>query len=131
GGLEALCSGCTPSRPLGLEEWTQKYQREIYDSLVPGIISVGLHNFAEVSMKRNSLRDIILTLAAGGLEILERTSGRHHGDIVMMCKRLLQLKGEASAITLANQILTAYKELSDRNRLQFFERLLTEFVPDA
>jgi len=82
-------------------------------------------------MKRNSLRDIILTLAAGGLEILERTSGRHHGDIVVMCKRLLQLKGEASAITLANQILTAYKELSDRNRLQFFERLLTEFMPDA
>src|SRR5262245_7456972 len=82
-------------------------------------------------MKRNSLRDIILTLAAGGLEIFERTSGRHHEDIVVMCNRLLHLKGEASAITLANQILTAYKGLSDRNRLQFFERLLTEFVPDA
>ncbi len=82
-------------------------------------------------MRRNSVKDIILTLAAGGLEILERTAGRHHDDIIVMSKRLLHLKGEASAISLADQILTRYKNLPLRNRLQFFERLLTEFVPDA
>ena len=82
-------------------------------------------------MKRSSVKDIILTLAAGGLEILERTAGRHQDDIVVMCKRLLHLKGEASAISLAHQILTRYRSLPVRSRLQFFERLLTEFVPDA
>src|SRR2546426_7596403 len=81
-------------------------------------------------MKASSLRDIILTLAAGGLEIFERTTGRRQEDIVAMCRRLVHLKGEASAISLADKILTTYKGLSTRNRLQFFERLLTEFMPD-
>ena len=82
-------------------------------------------------MKPSSLRDIILTLAAGGLEILERTTGRRHEDIVVMCRRLVHLKGEASAISLADQILSTYKGLSKRHRLQFFERLLTDFMPDS
>ena len=82
-------------------------------------------------MKRSSLRDIILTLAAGGLEIYERTAGHRHEDIVAKCKRLLHLKGEASAITLSHEILTTYKRLSSRNRLQFFESLLTELIPDT
>ena len=82
-------------------------------------------------MKPSSLRDIILTLAAGGLEILERTTGRRHEDIVLMCRRLVHLKGEASAISLADKILSTYKGLSKRHRLQFFERLLTDFMPDT
>src|SRR5712691_3274991 len=82
-------------------------------------------------MKRSSLFDIILTVAAGGLEIFERTAGRRHEDIVAMCKRLLRLKGEASAISLAHQILTTYQGLSSRSRLQFFEHLLTELMPDT
>jgi len=82
-------------------------------------------------VKPSSLRDIILTLAAGGLEILERTTGRRHEDIVEMCRRLVDLKGEASAISLADKILSSYKKLSKRDRLQFFERLLTDFMPDS
>jgi len=82
-------------------------------------------------MKRSSLYDIILTVAAGGLEIFERTARWRQEDIVAMCKRLLRLKGEAAAISLAHQILVTYKGLSPRNRLQFFERLRTEFMPDA
>src|SRR4051812_48819567 len=54
-------------------------------------------------MKRSSLYDIILTVAAGGLEIFERTAHRRQEDIVAMCKRLLRLKGEASSISLAHQ----------------------------
>lgn len=82
-------------------------------------------------MKRSSLYDIILAVAAGGLEIFERTARRRHEDIISMCKRLVRLKGEASAISLAHQILTAYQHLSSRNRLQFFEHLLTDFMPDS
>jgi len=82
-------------------------------------------------MKPSSLRDIILTFAAGGLEIIERTTGRRQEDIVAMCRRLVHLKGEASAISLADKILSTYKGLSMRNRLQFFERLLTDFMPDT
>jgi len=81
-------------------------------------------------VKRSSWKDIILTLAAGGLEIFERTAGRRQEDVVAMCKRLLHLKGEASAISLAHEILTTYKDLSFGSRLRFFERLLTEFMPD-
>jgi malonyl-CoA decarboxylase len=82
-------------------------------------------------MKTSSWRDIILTLAAGGLEIFERTAGRRQEDIVSMSKRLLHLKGEASAISLAHEILTTYKELPSTGRHRFFERLLTDFMPDA
>jgi malonyl-CoA decarboxylase len=82
-------------------------------------------------MKASSLKDIILTLAAGGLEIFERTAGRRQEDIVVMCKRLLHLRGEASAISLAHEILTTYKDLPSGGRLKFFERLLTEFLPDT
>jgi malonyl-CoA decarboxylase len=82
-------------------------------------------------MDRNSLKDIILTVAAGGLEIFERTAGRHREDIVDMCKRLVTFKGEASAIALGHEILIGYQRLSARNRLELFQRLLTEFPPDA
>jgi malonyl-CoA decarboxylase len=82
-------------------------------------------------VKRSSLRDIIATLAAGGLEIFERTTGRRQENIVAMSRRLVQLKGEASAISLADQILSTYRGLSKRDRLQFFERLLTDFMPDG
>src|SRR5262249_33136901 len=80
-------------------------------------------------MKRSSLYDIILAVAAGGLEIFQRTARWRHEDIVAMCKRLLRLKGEASAISLAHQILLTYRSLSPRNRVQFFEHLLTDFMP--
>ena len=82
-------------------------------------------------MKRSSLRDIMLTLAAGGLEIFERTAGRQREDIWAMCHRLLELKGEASAIALASEILDNYRKLSQPERLVFFTRLLTDFNPDA
>src|SRR5262245_42476531 len=75
-------------------------------------------------MKTSSLRDIIM-------EIFERTAGRHQEDIVGMCKRLLHLKGEASAISLAHEILTTYRVFSTSEQLEFFERLLTEFMPDS
>src|SRR5207249_1807285 len=91
----------------------------------------GIHPSDPEFMKASSLRDIILTLAAGGLEIFERTTGRRQEDIVAMCRRLVHLKGEASAISLADKILSTYKGLSMRNRLQFFERLLTDFMPDT
>jgi malonyl-CoA decarboxylase len=71
-------------------------------------------------MKRSSLLDIILT-----------ATGLRHEDILSMCTRLVRLKGEASAISLAHQILTDYKALSPRKRTQFFEHLLTDFMPDT
>src|SRR3954467_15235503 len=82
-------------------------------------------------MKRSSLVDIIFTMAAGGLEIFGRTAGRRQQDIAGMCKRLLLLKGEASSISLSHQILLTYQNLSERQRLQFFEHLLKDFMPDA
>jgi malonyl-CoA decarboxylase len=81
-------------------------------------------------MKASSWRDIIASLAAAGREVFDRRNGRRD-DIVAMCKWLLRLKGEASAISLSHRILTTYKDLPKRNRLLFFERLLSEFTPNG
>ena len=81
-------------------------------------------------MKANTLRDIIASLAAGGVVLLEQATGRRHEDVVAKCKRLLRLKGEASAISLADDILRTYRTLNEKNRVKFFGRLLSEFTPD-
>jgi malonyl-CoA decarboxylase len=80
-------------------------------------------------MKTTTLRDIIASLAAAGREVFDRRVGKE--DITAMCRRLLQLKGEASAITLANEVLDTYKALPQPNRARFFQRLLLDFAPDA
>jgi malonyl-CoA decarboxylase len=80
-------------------------------------------------MKASALRDIIASLAAAGREVFERR-GRRQEEIIDMCKRLVSLKGEASAISLADDILSLYKELSAEAKQSFFERLLADFMPD-
>src|SRR5438132_169571 len=81
-------------------------------------------------MKASSLRDIVAGFAAAGLEVFERMTGRRHDSLVSMCKRLLRLKGEASTLFLAHDILATYNRLSRPDRLSFFKRLLAEFMPD-
>jgi len=81
-------------------------------------------------MKASSLRDIVAGFAAAGLEVFERMTGRRHDSLVSMCKRLLRLKGEASTLVLAHDILATYNRLSRPDRLSFFKRLLAEFMPD-
>ena len=83
-------------------------------------------------MKTGSLRELISNIASVGRQAFGgRTRRSHGGDIGDMCKRLLEIRGEASAVWLAEEIIDTYAALDDEKRLGFFNVLLDEFLPDA
>ena len=83
-------------------------------------------------MKTGSLRDLISNIASVGRQAFGSSIRRGHGgDIGDMCKRLLEIRGEASAVWLAEEIIDTYAELDDDKRLEFFGVLLDEFLPNA
>ncbi len=47
-----------------------------------------------------------------------------------LCEQLLSIRGEASGVALAREILTRYDELKTGPRIAFFETLLSRFGPD-
>ena len=47
-----------------------------------------------------------------------------------MCRHLLSERGEASQTALAQEIINAYRAMNDKQRLQFYEMLSRDFVPD-
>ena len=81
-------------------------------------------------MNNGSLRNLISNIASVGRQAFGRRNS-HGGDINVMCKRILEIRGEASAVLLAKEIIDAYAGLSDDGRLDFFNVLLREFLPDA
>ena len=52
------------------------------------------------------------------------------GKLVAACRQLLSERGEASGVSLAQETLTLYAELSKDEQLLFFQSLKTEFSPD-
>lgn len=55
---------------------------------------------------------------------------RRGTDMSFMCRHLLSERGEASQTALAQEIITAYRAMNDKQRLQFYEMLSRDFVPD-
>lgn len=55
---------------------------------------------------------------------------RRRGDMASVVRSLLRIKGEASAIKLAFEILQRYKESTDDEKNAFFRLLLTELGPN-
>jgi len=47
-----------------------------------------------------------------------------------MCRHLLSERGEASQTALAQEIINSYRAMNDKQRLQFYEMLSRDFVPD-
>jgi malonyl-CoA decarboxylase len=85
-----------------------------------------------VQMNNESLRNLISNIASVGRQAFGRgDSNGHGGDIDVMCRRILEIRGEASAVSLAKEIIDAYARLSEDGRLDFFNVLLREFLPDA
>jgi malonyl-CoA decarboxylase len=83
-------------------------------------------------MKTGSLRELIANIAAVGRQAFGGRMRRGHGgDIGDMCRRLLEIRGEASAVWLAEEIIDTYAELDDEQRQEFFSVLLNEFLPDS
>lgn len=81
-------------------------------------------------MNAGSLRNLISNIASVGRQAFGGRNG-HSGDIGDMCRRLLEIRGEASAVSLAEEIIDNYAGLDDEDRRKFFRTLLTEFLPDA
>ncbi len=52
------------------------------------------------------------------------------GKLVAACKQLLSERGEASGVSLAQETLALYADLSKDEQLVFFQALKTEFSPD-
>jgi malonyl-CoA decarboxylase len=63
-------------------------------------------------------------------QILKFPLGRRR-DITSVVKSLLRIKGEASAIKLAHQVLQLYSEADDDGKRAFFRFLLDELGPDV
>jgi malonyl-CoA decarboxylase len=55
---------------------------------------------------------------------------RRGSDMSFMCSHLLSERGEASQTALAQEIITAYGAMNDRQKLLFFEMLSREFAPN-
>lgn len=79
-------------------------------------------------MNIGSLRNLISNIASVGRQAFG--GGLQSGDIGVLCKRLLEIRGEASSVSLAEQIVLTYALLDEDERLDFFRVLLHDFLPD-
>jgi len=82
------------------------------------------------AMKIGSLRNLISNIASVGRQAFGGKPD-HGGDIGDMCKRLLEIRGEASSVSLAEAVIDTYAVLDDAERRNFFRVLLEDFLPDA
>ncbi len=60
-----------------------------------------------------------------------RADARPAERLGRICRQLLDHRGEASGLALADEILTTYQTLAPEDRLAFFELLVAEFEADA
>ena len=70
-----------------------------------------------------------------GIRAIRETALRFRGGLktrmlVKACKRLLSEHGEASGVSLAQDTLAQYTELSKEDQWAFYQALKTEFAPD-
>jgi malonyl-CoA decarboxylase len=83
-----------------------------------------------MNMKSFGMRRLLQKLSSLGLETLERLSGKSslsfHEHMRALCTTLLDLKGEASSIAIAEEILEGYRSASHDNKKLFFHFLYEE-----
>lgn len=79
---------------------------------------------------------ILDSIIDAGRDLLSRTrQGADNADgpaeaLVLQCRALLNHRGEASGLALADEILRAYPALSQDERIAFFTQLSEQFGPD-
>lgn len=85
-------------------------------------------------MKAVSLKNLVKKLSGLGLESLENLYGKNKvpqaQHIGSLCTTLLNLKGEASSIALAEEILAAYAGFPSEEKLEFFQFLKNSLGAD-
>lgn len=83
-----------------------------------------------MNMKNFGMRRLLQRLSNLGLETIERFNGKSslsfQDHIRELCNTLLSLKGEASSVAIAEEILLAYRSTSHDNKKLFFHFLYHE-----
>ena len=62
--------------------------------------------------------------------LLRALRERRGTDMSFICRHLLSERGEASQTALAQEIITAYTAMNEKQRLEFFGMLSHDFAPD-
>jgi len=85
-------------------------------------------------MKAVSIKNLVKKLTGLGLESLSALypgnnvpKSEHLGNL---CHALLGLKGEASSVALAQEILSAYRQFGDGEKVEFFQFLAEDMAAD-
>jgi malonyl-CoA decarboxylase len=83
-----------------------------------------------MNMNAFGMRRLLQKLSSLGLETIERFSGKSalsfHDHVRALCTTLLDLKGEASSVAIAEEILDAYRAASPDDKKAFFHFLYEE-----
>jgi malonyl-CoA decarboxylase len=85
-------------------------------------------------MKAVSIKNLIRKLSSLGLESLGNFYGNNlpkSEHIGNLCEALLGLKGEASSVALAEEILAAYNHFNNEEKKEFFKFLETNLSSDT
>jgi malonyl-CoA decarboxylase len=82
-------------------------------------------------MRPLMLDHLLTSIADAGRDLLRARSNHRRRSLESLCRDLLSTKGEASGAALARELVEAYREMSDAERLEFYALLAREFGPDT
>ncbi|KAB2917835.1 MAG: malonyl-CoA decarboxylase [Hyphomicrobiaceae bacterium] len=83
-------------------------------------------------MNVSFLQELLNTIAEQGRQLLPRSlgGGEPKDDITELADALVSVRGEASGVAIAREILNRYRALSDEERRSFLEFLAETLQPD-
>jgi len=88
-----------------------------------------------MNMKQSGMRRLLQKLSNLGLETLELLGGKANPEfednVRQLSKTLLELKGEASSVAIAEEILDEYQEASREDKQAFFHLLYNELAAET
>ncbi len=83
-------------------------------------------------MATPTFKKLMYRLGGAGLDVWRRRLGLGEEQTAIdLCHRLVGLRGEASAIVIADEIISRFNAMNDDQALQFFEQLVDHFQPDS
>ncbi|MBN8965414.1 MAG: malonyl-CoA decarboxylase N-terminal domain-containing protein, partial [Rhizobiales bacterium] len=87
-------------------------------------------------MNTSFFGEMLNSITERGRALIDRARDRRGGDaarsetLAELCEELLSIRGEASGVALAGDILEKYANLTIGPRIAFFEALAQRFGPD-